>query len=60
VLRLRAKGSHAGTGGHTRCPSIKKEERKHRWASLISEGKTEHHKHLPSEIEMLPIIMQYE
>ncbi len=57
MLRLRAKGSHAGTGGHTRCPSIKKEERKHRWASLISEGKTEHHKHLPSEIEMLPIIM---
>lgn len=55
-MRLRAKGSHAGT----RCPSLKKEERKTRWASLVSDGRTEHHKRVPSEIEVFPICSNFE
>ncbi|CAD8115043.1 unnamed protein product [Paramecium primaurelia] len=56
IMRLRAKGSHTGT----RYPSLKKEERKTRWASLIGDGKTEHHQRIPSEIENMPICSQYE
>ncbi|CAD8127527.1 unnamed protein product [Paramecium sonneborni] len=56
IIRLKAKESNTVT----RCPSLKKEERKTRWASLINEGRTEHHKRLPSDLENLPICDQYE
>ncbi|CAK67177.1 unnamed protein product (macronuclear) [Paramecium tetraurelia] len=56
IMRQRAKGSLTGT----MCPSLKKEERKSRWASLIGEGRTEHRIRVPSETENIPICAQYE
>lgn len=53
---MRVKKDNNNNNNNKRCPSIKKDERKHRWASLINEGRTEHHKRIPSEIEFIPIV----